>query len=517
MPSVIPRQHIANHIQGRTVVDEDEVKRRLGATAYRVWCALAKCRNKVGATHITINGIASCKGMEPISTYSVRAGLRRLREVGLVEDLSPSRMLGEVPRRGSDTPVKAFIFPRVVYGVRGVEIGKPTMSFVAPKPIIDRIMKMPGWGGARNGAGHPRSKPVLEPRERDPRLVEYLGYLKREVSRVHVLDKPGGTPIPVTLISTNRSDINLIIPVADKCANVAPRGAVAFKSHPISLSSHTPDIVSKDYKDSTVFDFVKDTAVKSPAVAIPTKTPKAGHHTAPSQGDVETSVGFKLGGNAVNGGRVPRPGVDPGVPRHPSELLKPAIIPSPPQIPDGLSDMDAAMWLVRTYRGVVKSVTKKECWVLATRQQLAKSKYLKTLASAARMMREMEIPPAAWAMFSMDVWRKFGKGKASMPPIAWMFSEKRMADREGWFRHEEGGYHDSRIIYGDAAQDIMRRWAGMYGALVRALSTGGDLSAVVGRFFPDGMYDKLIDRANREAADDQLVLNKAMVRGDWIW
>jgi hypothetical protein len=234
------------------------------------------------------------------------------------------------------------------------------------------------------------------------------------------------------------------------------------------------------------------------------------------QGEVMTELGVCIGGNAPVGFRPIRPGVDPGVPKHPREFLRPAYVPSPPLIPDGLSDYEMALWLLRTYRGCIKSYTKKECFILCSRAQILKSKLYPKLISAAKKMRDMEIAPAAWAMFSYEMWGNFGEKKGN-PPLAWMFSESRMEKHENWFNAEAGRYCGPRPILGGMAQDILRAWGEMEYVMMDARVKGKDLGAIFAEYFPTGIYVKAIELSLKECAETQAALNKQCARGDFIW
>lgn len=230
----------------------------------------------------------------------------------------------------------------------------------------------------------------------------------------------------------------------------------------------------------------------------------------------DPALGVCLGG-ITSRPRLPQPG-HMGVPSYPGPtVMPPAVVPRPPKLPENLSDLDLAQWLAKSYRGAVESRYKTRCYVLAKRGDLAKSRFLKVLVDGGRTLADYDIAPAAWAAFSVEVWRRY-EGAKKPPPINWMFAPNRIEERREWFEAEEGAYDGGRLIHGEAAQDMMRRYAQMQGALTWSQArTEEEVRKVVERFFPNGLYDRLLAKAHEQAQDDQRRMTEAVARGEWVW
>ncbi len=73
-------------------------------------------------------------------------------------------------------------------------------------------------------------------------------------------------------------------------------------------------------------------------------------------------------------------------------------------------------------------------------------------------------------------------------------------------------------MYPQAAQDLIKR----YGFMRRDLARTGaqarqEVLVVVDKWFPDGLYDRLAEQARARAAEDQVLINRRVARGDWLW
>jgi hypothetical protein len=207
----------------------------------------------------------------------------------------------------------------------------------------------------------------------------------------------------------------------------------------------------------------------------------------------------------------------PGVPAFPR--LEVARVPHPPLLdPDAHPD-ELALSLARAYRGAIEKRTGKRCFQL-TGTEPRTWKSFATLVAGGRVLAEHEIAPAAWCAWSCDVWGKYGDkgvkpGKArSAPPVAWVFGVKRIEERRGWFRSEEGSYEGGRIVHGPKQKELMWRYARMHHALGER---GVDVRAVVDDFFPGELYAELLAAAKGEAAEYRALLTRQAREGAFLW
>ncbi len=229
----------------------------------------------------------------------------------------------------------------------------------------------------------------------------------------------------------------------------------------------------------------------------------------------------KLGGRI---GRPPGPRLPPpypgtrGIPPFPGPDVAPAAyIPAPKKLPDDVKGVEAARWLLKAFRGAVESRYRKRCFVLAGRGKLEKYKNLGKLIEAAELLRDHDIAPAAWAMFSVDAWLKYGIGKG-LPRLNWVFSPKRVEDHHEWFGGEEVHYTARRAVHGRAAQELIRRHHRMRIDLASSgAQTEEEVKVVVDRYLPGSLYDDLAQKARERATDDQVRISDAAARGEWVW
>jgi len=244
--------------------------------------------------------------------------------------------------------------------------------------------------------------------------------------------------------------------------------------------------------------------------------PLAGPVSLPPADTFPEALGVMLGGNGPSGPRPPPPGHG-GVPAFPGpSVLTPATVPYPPRLGPDEDDLALAKAVMRAYWGACESRFKKRSWVLRQPGALAASKQLKSLVAGAKVLREKEIPPASWAAFSVDVWRRFDK-KDTPPPLAWVFSPKRMEEREGWYR-EEAGTYGGRAVFPPAAKELLMRYMAMRRALVlEQVQTEDDVARVMHKYLPGDAYDFLVAKARIQSKAEQDRLNGAVRRGEWLW
>jgi hypothetical protein len=168
----------------------------------------------------------------------------------------------------------------------------------------------------------------------------------------------------------------------------------------------------------------------------------------------------------------------------------------------------------------------KACGTFRRRGGVLGSEHFDMMVEAAGCMLEHEIAPAAWLAFSFDVWDeqqcKNGKGrrrKLKPPPLTWAYSPDRLNARRGWFRTALANLVlGGQLTFLPAHRELVGRHARMRAALLRMQNpTNTEVAAVVARFFPDGCYAQLAERACNESKAQQVKLKRRAARGEWIW
>lgn len=463
MDAIVYDTRLTPQVTGTIPIERSRFERVVGDNAVAVWDVLCACRDQNGHTTITYKGLQKkCT----LNAKQIERALIRLRRSGLVVDLVKRRQRLKRPVEGGMAYVWAF--PRRIFGARAVcHIGQVV---VVPPSVWRWIREAKSRGGARSGSGRPQRRYDLES-ENSPEKVRMTQSATPRFFQSGVYDRK--SKWGPYIYTTQYANSDLSGDVANFAAQSLPHDAAAPRQD-LTLE-HAPEKVG---------------SVDTPA------------------GD----LGTKLGG----GGKPPPPAGTYGIPPYPGpEVCPPALVPPPPKLPEDLSDLDAARWMVRAYRGAMESRYRKRCWVLGRRGSLEKSKHLQQLIDASALFRELAIAPAGWAAFSIDVWRdRVGKGN---PPINWVYQLSRIEEHAGWYRRE-APHSSRRAVYSKAAQVMFERYRRMRLELTQVgAQTRRDILPVVARWFPDDLYDRLAAAARRRAAEDQQLILQRAQRGDWLW
>lgn len=512
-------------VLGRFEVLEKALIKRLGTTSYRVLQAMWQWRDFRGICRATINTLGNTEGFVKVSPRVVRDSLRRLRRLGFVEDLQHRRRKVATGSGG-----EMWIYCRKVVGGRAAH---PTHDVVVrmPETPYRKLETVAGRGGRREKA----SKHVVETQKQP------------NIAVVEQSTSPVGVEAPKEGIRTHPVEQNTSLKFSDdfktrrsdyihlhRANNVgeigfSPKDAYLLGDtarHEEGIKTRRPLVVSyvieeteSNVSHGRLASLVDHDSAQS-ALAGSTCSNPAVLPTIPvGVVDIDSSVG--LGFKPSVRRPLPPPPGHGGVPSYPGPYLMPtARVPAPPKLPEGLSQMEEAVWLGKAYRGAAEVRLKKKCWILVRRDQLARSKLRFVLFAGAKALREAEIPPVAWTLFSVDVWLKYEpqKGKPKPPPLSWVFSPKRIEERAGWFWAESGSYIATRNILGPAARELLQRYDTMRLALFQAGATTPEAVAeVVARFLPGDTYDRLLREAKAQAQDDQVRMNAAAAKGDFLW
>ena len=460
-------------VTGTVPVPENRFEKVLGENAFHVWQILCAHRDARGMTTITYSGMQRAKQFARLNDDQIKRALKRLCKSGLIRDLVSRRIRMERPVGRQGKTAEVWAFPRIVFGCRGISVAGP-------------IVLVPGWvwgwiktavhrGGARKGAGRPQNS----------------------VEKRFKLPPTSNNQTAPPIIHINNGFQISIRNVASRASRVIPHGVfdATLPSFPASNNPAQENVILKT--ESNVDDPASSNVILKAADSSPARE----------------ELGSKLGGSRKR--HPPPPGVN-GVPPYPGPTVcPPALVPPPLELPDDVQGLDAAWWLAKAFRGAVESRYKKRCWVLPSVAKLEKSKYLKLLVEAAELLRDYMAPPAAWASFSVDLWRKHEIGKGQ-PRLNWVYSLKRIEEQHSWGRRE--GYISRRAIYPKAAQVLMVRYRCMRVALANVgAQTRQEVQSVVEQWFPDDLYERLGQAARERAADDQRRINAAAARGDWMW
>lgn len=473
-------------LAGRTVVQRDRMRQALGYTAFTVWERLSLLRAPDGTCHPTRVGVGKLVGFARVHPESVKQALERLRACGLVEPVGWSPRL--VMKRGKRIQRKVYL--RKVYGAILRDGYVVTGECLVPQKCADWLVKANMHGGERVGAGR---------KQRSAQTSDLVG----KPGKTHKL-KPGNQVPPTS---------NQVPPTSGgQLGNQVPPPIIH-----IQVSRKNPG---------------------SSLLTEESRAPRSGG-TLPSFSQTElASGGTLLGVTGPTRSRHPLALVASfPAPCPPRPDLAPAAVPPPPLLPEDVVDAEELCHaLARAFRGAAESRTKQRCWLFLSGVP-RNWKHFKLMTEAAKLMRELEIAPAAWCAWCWDVWldmgkdeqraeagppkparrgsrRRFGKRSPSGPPVAWVFGAKRLRERWGWFRKEERQYEGGRTILGPLQRELSAKYEDMRRAVVRG---GLTLEQAAQQFFPGDTYERELGAAKNEIAENRERLVRQASHGDFLW
>ena len=149
------------------------------------------------------------------------------------------------------------------------------------------------------------------------------------------------------------------------------------------------------------------------------------------------------------------------------------------------------------------------------------------LSAAAKILREERISPVAWAGFSCSIWAgyKSAKGRKkdcrAPPPVAWVFSEKRLRERRDWFTWREASFSGGRVFIEPEHVELDARYQRIDYAM-RLADAAGELDearvkAIVAKHLQKRVYAALVDVLEDKALARTRELRLAVRRGEWVW
>lgn len=192
--------------------------------------------------------------------------------------------------------------------------------------------------------------------------------------------------------------------------------------------------------------------------------------------------------------------------------------PPPPMLSAGLSDVDKVKALAAAYRGAVDARFPQlgRCFVML-RGDIEKHKFFPTMLAAAAFMEEHQISPAAWCLFSVDVWKQW-QITSGPPTLAFVFSHARLTDRLAWFEDEKDAYMGNTVLYSEEAKALAIRHKAMWDVLMRENPRDRpSLCAIVDRYFPGDTYETMLERAKNGQLQLQRELDAAVKKGVIVW
>jgi hypothetical protein len=487
LPARVTAKGVGRDVAGDVLVAVDDLRTKLGESAWRTLQALWSVRDQAGLTHATRDGIADLPGFQPIGASTAMKALARLREAALI------RPIGWTKAR---VPSGASVIEREVYmrEVRGaVALGAAAGQLIVPAETSAWMSSASSWGGRRSGAGRPSSR--IQDGSTPLANIEFKTGRpnSRGVDPRPLDDNQEGSPM-----NKKRRDKS-----AQGVSGLRPETSAAGAA-PLRGVSGTPE-GPKERPEAI------ETPPRSPNGAGAFLVAPGGPRPAPRFAGLGSSLGAPL---------APRPQGTPtgpadGVPPFPgASLIAPATLPSPPLLDEKMGDLERADMLAVAFRAAAESRFGGRCWAFRG-GPLMRSKFYSLLVDAAQTLLDLEFSPAAWCAFSCDVWKKHAdeRGrKVKHPPVQWVFNASRIVERRGWFRAEEDNYAGGRIIYGPKHKALLGRYALMRAELLRRQEP---VATIVARYFPN--WERTITDVRAEVAELQQDLRARAERGEFLW
>lgn len=128
---------------------------------------------------------------------------------------------------------------------------------------------------------------------------------------------------------------------------------------------------------------------------------------------------------------------------------------------------------------------------------------------AADLLDKHHIPPAAWVLWTLDLWEELQKKK--IPPASFVFGGKGFAVRVGWYELVRPEYTFTRATLHDLHRALLLDWEAAYARLLIAPQLPG---------MPDDLcrgWDRRVEAARVAATERNADLRRRALAGEWVW
>jgi hypothetical protein len=201
------------------------------------------------------------------------------------------------------------------------------------------------------------------------------------------------------------------------------------------------------------------------------------------------------------------------------DMVPPVRVPSPAKLRvPPMHPADEVLVLARAYRTVLKQRTGASS-LFMLRGDVLTHKDFARLREAAALLRELEVPPVAWVLFSFDVWAEHGPARVrgKPPSVSFVFSQKRIAERFDWFDRERDRYTGTRHFMAPTHRQLCEDHAAMLTELMRLpLESRSEVLAVIDRYFPGDSFERRLNQARAEARKLQDEVTRAVEMGSLL-
>lgn len=459
-------------------------ERLVGRSGSRAWRRCVSIRDNRGFVDSTLRHLASLDGFEPVSIWNIRQGVDRLHQTGMARFVFDKRT--RTTRRWID-------------GHEVTDAGD--QAILVSKETMNRLSNANGWGGRRKVAVLMYDKKATRPQNNESRT--------QEKSPTKKTTRPQNTENQEHK-SEEKTEQNQQL----SHTRPRPRPRTHARGERAINPFISPPLRGEERKGSG-----DQTAVAGTGNFSEESSEMENEKTGTPEAEI---LGLEnMFGSNSKSEEIARDIflTHPATPPYPT--LKLIRVPAPPELDQHGSDEDHFRQIASTWTKALEARYGGRCFVFSkAMRNPKKSKYYKALTKAAQQFVAHEISPAAWIAFSFDVWHEYGKHPHDdPPPIPWVFDVKRISERRGWFRREAARYRGGRLLFSKAHRELVTRYTHMQSALagLPIKSTDAEVKQTIEKYFPENLYNDLLNRANAVAEDIQKKLYDCLRSGDWLW
>lgn len=192
--------------------------------------------------------------------------------------------------------------------------------------------------------------------------------------------------------------------------------------------------------------------------------------------------------------------------------IQPPVVPNPPMLPD-LPEAEQVRFIAKAYETAMKFYGEK---CLYFRGSTIPEKHYKTLKAVIPFIVEFKISPIIWVAFSIEVHQKYVQ--RGWPSLGWVFSEKRLVERNEWMVWCESKFRGGWYLYGSAHRELLRRFQDMWVDLMgENPQTQARVEQIVDQHLPKRRLRDLVEAAKVDAERIQYEIDKRFMKGEFLW
>jgi hypothetical protein len=204
------------------------------------------------------------------------------------------------------------------------------------------------------------------------------------------------------------------------------------------------------------------------------------------------------------------------------DVVQPARLPAPPILDPNSTEKEVASVLAACYRGALEVAFGVESFAY-TRGDISRARCFRQLVEAGNFLKTSRTAPAAWALFSVDVWVESGLGGKGMPNIGWVYAASRLRDRWDWFQDRRAEYAGGQVLFSGPHLALAADWRGMWDQLLREVPSRPEralVEQVLEAWFPErrgSCWEDRVEEARNHNRALQSKLDRAIESGVMVW